>query len=247
MENIREFLDDIQSGKFKIQDGTRRLHSKNKIVNDIRYKETYDFLNEKYNKIGMGIKSMIKDYSLPITYSVMRNSLVSHFDFELKSSTHANKFLRNKRKENARIQIAEKRGAFDPKVMYNIKTSYSARGVQGYYFNKSMEKYVWLRSSWEYIYAKWLDKNNIKWDSEYRTYNVGNNILYKPDFFVFGNNNKIIKIIEIKGYWKSKKWKFYKLKELVECETVLIEDIEPYTDNFKVDFDEWKIKKLKKI
>ena len=35
-----------------------------------------------------------------------------------------------------------------------------------------MKKNVWLRSSWEYIYAKWLDSKNILWDIECQMYNV---------------------------------------------------------------------------
>jgi hypothetical protein len=70
----------------------------------------------------------------------------------------------------------------------------------GYY------KEIWMRSSWEIKYAKHLDKNNIKWKYECRTFDLGETT-YTPDFYLPGKD----KYIEVKGYWRPKAIKKFKL------------------------------------
>jgi hypothetical protein len=66
------------------------------------------------------------------------------------------------------------------------------RGYAGFYNKK------YLRSSYEYAYAKYLDFYNIKWEYEQRTFDVGFKI-YKPDFFVYKENGELDLIVEIKS------------------------------------------------
>lgn len=66
------------------------------------------------------------------------------------------------------------------------------RGHAGFYKN------VYLRSSYEYAYAKYLDFYKIKWEFEIQVFNLGYK-LYKPDFFILNPNNSIKKIVEIKS------------------------------------------------
>lgn len=54
----------------------------------------------------------------------------------------------------------------------------------------------WFRSSWEVAYAKYLDKNNIKWLYEPKTFDLGNTT-YTPDFYLPETDT----YIEIKGRW----------------------------------------------
>jgi len=54
---------------------------------------------------------------------------------------------------------------------------------------------VWFRSNWEVAYAKYLDKNNIIWQYESKTFNLGNTT-YTPDFYLPEKNL----YIEVKGY-----------------------------------------------
>jgi len=78
----------------------------------------------------------------------------------------------------------------------------AGRGKGDYY------KDIWLRSSYEIAYAKWLDKNNIKWLYESKTFDL-NNTTYTPDFYLPKSNT----YIEIKGYWRNdakKKFKLFK-------------------------------------
>lgn len=48
------------------------------------------------------------------------------------------------------------------------------KSIQGYYKRKHDNQFVWLRSTWEYIYAKWLDKQNIIWYYEEISYKLNN-------------------------------------------------------------------------
>jgi len=54
-----------------------------------------------------------------------------------------------------------------------------------------------LKSGWEEAYAKYLDKNNVKWEYESKTFDLGNTA-YTPDFYLPDTNE----YIEIKGWWR---------------------------------------------
>ena len=54
-----------------------------------------------------------------------------------------------------------------------------------------------MRSSWEVLYAKWLDLHNIEWKYEARTFDLGTTT-YTPDFYL----PKTDAYIEIKGFWR---------------------------------------------
>ena len=57
-----------------------------------------------------------------------------------------------------------------------------------------------LRSSLEYIYARYLDYMNIEWTYEHKTYVLSNGVRYKPDFLLLGNEE----FVEIKGIFNFK-------------------------------------------
>ncbi|WP_035322045.1 restriction endonuclease [Peribacillus kribbensis] len=66
------------------------------------------------------------------------------------------------------------------------------RGYSGFY------KGVFLRSSYEYAYVKYLDYIGQKWKYEVRSYDLGYKI-YKPDFFLYNCSGDLEKIIEVKS------------------------------------------------
>ena len=68
--------------------------------------------------------------------------------------------------------------------------------------NKSKNKYVWLRSSWEYGYAVWLDSQELTWDVEVRSYLLSDGRYYRPDFFIFANEC-LEYIVEVKSKWSN--------------------------------------------
>lgn len=67
-----------------------------------------------------------------------------------------------------------------------------------------------MRSSWEYIFAYWLDLSGIKWEYEKYTFDLGNTT-YTPDFYL----PEIDCYIEIKGWWRgNSKDKFKKFLKI---------------------------------
>jgi hypothetical protein len=130
------------------------------------------------------------------------------------------------------------------------KNKNTERGVQGYFFNESRQKYVWLRSTYEVILAKWLNKNKIDWDVESQQWTIGNES-YRPDFFLY-ENEALVKIIEVKGYFKNRLWKFDELKKepsLQNVEFCLIDDITPFLDGttYLGELSWWKQNRLLKL
>ena len=60
---------------------------------------------------------------------------------------------------------------------------------------------VWMRSSWEVRFAKYLDDNNIDWLYEIKKFPIhylDKDGTYTPDFYLIKEN----KYIEIKGWWR---------------------------------------------
>lgn len=84
------------------------------------------------------------------------------------------------------------------------------RGYSGFY------KGFFLRSSYEYAFAKSLDFRNIRWKYEVEKYDLGYKV-YKPDFFIYDKEGKLIKIIEIKS--REKKAQDTAKKALKEVES----------------------------
>lgn len=75
---------------------------------------------------------------------------------------------------------------------------------KGSYYNS-----IWMRSSYEIILAKWLNKNKIEWLYESKTFDLGNTT-YTPDFYLPEFNL----YIEVKGWWRDKaKKKFEEFKQ----------------------------------
>jgi len=70
----------------------------------------------------------------------------------------------------------------------------------------SYYKKIWMRSSYEIKYAKYLDKNRIKWLYESKTFDLGDTT-YTPDFYLSETNI----YIEIKGWWRDKAKEKFKL------------------------------------
>jgi hypothetical protein len=178
-------------------------------------------LRTRYEVDGVGLKLLARE--LGISYTKVRRL----FEFTnipiRKGHNVVTENLKRVRSENAK-----KSGGWRNRRTKNKNTE---RGVQGYFFNQSKQKYVWLRSTYEVVLAKWLDKNKVEWDVESHQWMVGTES-YRPDFFVY-ENDKLVKIIEVKGYFKNRLWKFDELKKqpsLQNVEFSLIDDITPFLD-----------------
>ena len=64
-------------------------------------------------------------------------------------------------------------------------------------YKKFQYKNIYFRSSWESLFAQWLDLSGIKWEYEPKTFNLGKTT-YLPDFYLLEFNCWI----EIKGWWR---------------------------------------------
>ena len=70
---------------------------------------------------------------------------------------------------------------------------------KGCYYQSPLQGKIWMRSSWEIAYAKYLDSINELWYYEIESYFLSNGITYCPDFFL----PRLNKFIEIKGWMSS--------------------------------------------
>lgn len=214
------------------------IRKKYKELNKEEFEKFRNTIYTLYYENQYGLKTIGKKTG--ISYSKIRNLFnILEIDFHKGRSVVTDR-LKQIRKENA----ISSGGWRDRQT----KNKYSERGIQGYYFNESQKKYVWLRSTYEYIIAKWLDANNHIWDVECKSFWVNSNEKYTPDFFIY-ENNKISSIIEVKGYWKNRVWKFEKLKSLfnnTSISVILIDKIEPYLKQttYKNELKCWKNLKL---
>jgi len=110
---------------------------------------------------------------------------------------------------------SKKCGSCSQKGTVKKGTSLAQQGRNNNHFGKpaSNGKRYWyknycFRSTWETLYAKYLDRKGIEWQYESKTFNLGN-ITYTPDFYL----PKLDIYIEVKGFWwKKQKEKFIKFK-----------------------------------
>jgi len=213
---------------------------KESLENKKQFKELIDFYNKRY-----GFKTVSSLTGL--TYTVVRNIFVNLEKYDLIERRKGTSIVTDKLKEFRKIKaLNESKNKIEFLSEESLKKTKirntTSRGIQGYYWNKTFNKYVWLRSSWEFIYAKWLDKRNIPWDIEIKVYALDNNETYKPDFFIFSENKSKLKyIVEIKGFWDREK--HFQLNNIIKEEVIVIKDIKPYItedSNYRKEVIKWK-------
>jgi hypothetical protein len=209
-------------------------------------------IQEFYFIKGWGLKIVARNV-LGISYSNCR-SIFGFLGLEFnKGYNVCNDFLRNFRKEKADVENKTNVGFNNAAIQRFAKTT--SRGVQGYYYNKSTSSYVWLRSTYEYIYAKFLNKIGVNWKTEQKYYILSDGSKYSPDFYVYDENWVLEKIIEIKGYYDCRAYKVDLLREEFfkesNIDVILIRDIDLYLENnltYGKELETWKtIRKSKEF
>jgi len=212
-------------------------HRKKKLKDRLKYfdvpLDSKYYLKGKYEE-GYGLKVLAR--ALDLTYTRIR-TLFRYMDLEHRKGrdivTDKVKVFRSERVKG------DKNPWKDWTEKYPKMHKSCSRGIQGYYKRKN-GAFVYLRSSWEYIFAKWLDKNNIDWKYEYKQYKLSNGEGYRPDFFIF-KNDKLKIIVEIKGYYKDRVHKVDMFRnEYPHIKIIKISNIgsyTPYTE--KKERDEW--------
>jgi len=105
-------------------------------------------------------------------------------------------------------------------IDYHAKRCLRCSNIMNSKLNATRIKYkdIFFKSSWEVAYAKYLDKQGIKWLYEPKTFDLGNTT-YTPDFYLPKTNL----YIEIKGYFRPDARKKVNLfKKLYSEEELLI-------------------------
>jgi len=102
------------------------------------------------------------------------------------------------------------------------------RGIQGYYTDPHGRK-IWMRSTWEYIYAKWLDAQGLHWSTETTQYMLSDGTGYRPDFTITDASGHILRIVEVKGFFKNRVYKTDLLRNEYNIVVDVVNDITPYT------------------
>jgi hypothetical protein len=213
-----------------------------KKINDNPLNEEYKIYLQKIYNEGYGYKIIAR--WLDLSYTQIRTLFRHYLNLNVREGHNiSTEIVRKFRSERVK-------GKNSP--WYNWPEKYEhlnescKKGVQGYYKRKNGE-YIWLRSTWEYIYAKWLDRYNIKWEYESKTYLLSNGQTYRPDFKIYQENH--FYLVEIKG--SLYKHRLYKIKlfkkQYKNIEIIIIKDIKKYTNiGYIKELREWKKKKLSK-
>jgi hypothetical protein len=195
--------------------------------------EAVKYLKSIYDE-GYGIKVLARE--LGLTYSRMR-ALFEYCDIEIRRgygvSTEVTRKFRSESvsgDKNPWYDWCNNRPEMHKKV---------SRGIQGK-FTRMNGDTVWLRSTWEFIFARWLDKNGIDWLYEGRQYKLSNGEGYRPDFILL-ENGKEKYVIEIKGYFKNRMYKVDLLrKDYPELKIIVINKITDYCKDYKKELNEWR-------
>jgi len=203
-----------------------------------------DKLIRVYNE-GYGYKTLAKE--LGSGYTTAKNFIMKIEGFEgRKGQNVVTDVLRKRRSENVK---GEKSPWFDwpnrkPELLIN-----NGKSINGYYLRKHDNQYVWLRSTYEYIYAKWLDKQNIIWKIEERVFGLSNGEKYRPDFFLY-ENEKLQCIVEIKSRYFNKgnrEYKFDMFKKEYDIPCSIVTNIDLFIEkdkNYHKELKEWKTIRL---
>lgn len=203
---------------------------------------TQEYLKNLYDK-GYGFKVLARTFET--TYSMMRFVLIEYLNHTcrkgLNISTEITKTFRSER-------VLGEKSPFYNWVEKNPKMiKHSTTGIQGYY--KNNDEFIWLRSSWEYTFVKWLNHNNISWKPCHKSYKLSDTESYLPDFEIFINDKWTI--VELKGdRYKQRLYKVDMFNKKYNQDVMVITDIKPYIlENrcYKQELEEWKnVRLLKK-
>lgn len=205
-----------------------------------------------YFERGWGLKILARNV-LGVSYTVCRSIFrVLEIEFR-KGYAVVTPFLKEFRKEKALHEGETDTGWSNPDI--ERKTTSTSRGIQGYYINQSTGKYVWLRSSWEYVFAKFLNKIGVKWEIEVTYYKLSDGTKYSPDFYIYGKNEEIKCTVEIKGYFDNRAYKVDLLRDEYfkdsSTKIMIIRDIKKYVSsdtNLTKEIETWKqIRKSKEF
>ena len=231
-KNIIDIIEPHKANILKYIVKIQKIYVKNRKKYKMNHDElkAREYLESVYNN-GYGIRTISN--SLGISHNTGRLLLINWFKIKTRKGLHiVTEQVKKFRSERVK-------GDLNPWFNWPMNGKIrNSRGIQGYYIKKSGE-YIWLRSSWEYIYAKWLDNNDIEWKFERNVYKLLNGENYLPDFFIY-ENGKLKYVVEMKGYNKSKIYKSKMFENEYKIKTILIESVEDYCEDYHKELKTWK-------
>jgi len=201
----------------KIKDPTKKFLIKEYVVN----KNSMSTIARKLNCAVWTIKNRLKLYNIKITKVwcwknapafIDGRKVISHFCIENCGTKISYKSWKygNKRCQKCAHKILHKNrcSCFICKAKRGETKGKNSAMFGRLVRHMSLIKYknIYMRSSWEVKYAKYLQKNHIQWRYEPKTfpltYEIGfgkiKETTYTPDFYL----SKTKEYIEIKGWWR---------------------------------------------
>lgn len=234
-----DFFNNCQKIKIPGKDGDLKQRQLLLLKEEINLKfphKAVEYLKKKYYDEGYGLKMIAR--ALDLSYTLTRK-LFRFCNIEIRKG-------RNVVTDNLKKFRSERvQGELNPWYDWTSKAKdgkfkNNSRGIQGYYLSKN-NGYVWLRSTYEYIYLKWLDKNNINFKYELNNFKLSDGTSYRPDFFIYDDDNNLSHIVEIKGYFDNRTYKTKLLENEYNIKVIVIKDILQYTDkSYDINLKEWK-------
>jgi hypothetical protein len=105
--------------------------------------------------------------------------------------------------ESKQKMSVAKQGIFDGKnnPMYGKEPAKYSKVNKGGWYSRKDGRRIYLRSSWEFQVAKYLDTNNFLWEYELNAFPIKYNDkegTYRPDFYLINEKE----YWEVKGWWR---------------------------------------------
>ena len=158
-----------------------------------------DNLQKLYHENGIGYK-LLSSMLGNVSYTQLR-TIFKKIDVKGRTGTNCvTEGLKKIRSERARKSNPWKDWTGNSSL--SQMHSKSKRYLGGWYLNSKAGKYVWLRSSWEFGYARYLDSQEKIWDAEVRSYLLSDGRYYRPDFFIY-ENGCLAEVVEVKSTWSN--------------------------------------------
>lgn len=175
------------------------IYSHNVDITHPGYEALQRNLSFLYFEKGIGYKLLSSSFG-NISYTQLR-TLFSKLGIKGRQGYNCvTESLRKIRSEHAKTNNPWK--DWTGKLHTSQMHSNSKRYLGGWYFNEAKQKNVWLRSSWEYAYARYLDDCKLDWDCEVRSYLLSDGSYYRPDFFIY-KSDCLAEIVEVKSTWSN--------------------------------------------
>jgi len=205
--------------------------------------DTAEYIKSLYNE-GYGYRIISR--VLDISYTQCRRLLNVYIGMKTRKGLNV---VTEKTREFRKQRVSGIRSPFyEWPTKRPFLSKRSETGLQGYYIKKNGNP-IWLRSSWEYIFAKWLDNNNIEWVCSTNSYRISENETYNPDFYIYQDDECFF--VEIKG--TRYQHRLYKVEWFREqypnYKIAVIDDITPFIpkgSTYKEQLELWRKEKLSK-